>query len=391
VVNEAAVLLTIGGLMALGLATEALGRMTRLPRVTLLVLFGVLVGPAALDLLPVDIDRWYDLTADVALLMVGFLLGGKLSADFLRETGDRVMTVSIFEVLAAAAAVFAGLWALGVDPAMALLLAGMAPASAPAAIKSVVEEAEAKGRFTDVLLGIVAIDDAWGLIAFSVLLAVAQTLDGGGVFAALAYGGWELGGAVVAGLALGVPAAILTGRIWPGEATRIEALGIVFLTGGLALWMEVSFLLAAMVAGAVVVNFAAHHDRPFRAIENFDWPFMVLFFVLAGASLEVSEVSAIGVVGLAYIALRLGGLAAGGWLGARVCQAERSHGRWIGIAITPQAGVALGMALVAGSRFPDIKDQLIAIIVGSTVIFEVAGPILTRLALRRVGEIPESD
>jgi Kef-type K+ transport system membrane component KefB len=388
--DEAMTVLTIGGLLALGLATEALGSLTRLPRVTLLVLFGVAIGPSGANLLPVDVEEWYAIFADIALLMVGFLLGGKLSLAFLRETGRPVLFISVLEVAGVAAVLFAGLTAIGTDPVLALLLAGMAPASAPAAIKSVVSETGAKGRFTDILLGVVAIDDAWGLIAFSVLLAVAQAISGGGgVAEALGYGAWELGGALAVGLALGLPAAYLTGWLRPGEPTRIEALAVVFLCGGLALWLEVSFLLAAMVAGILVANLARHHTRPFREIENIEWPFMILFFVLAGASLEIGQLAAIGSVGLAYVALRLAGLVAGGWLGGLLAGTGPATRRLIGLAITPQAGVALGMALVAGNRFPEMRDQILAVVIGSTVIFEIAGPVLTRAALARAGETAE--
>ncbi|HSR72693.1 MAG TPA: cation:proton antiporter [Kiloniellales bacterium] len=385
--NDDVILLTLGALLLLGLATDALGRLTRLPRVTILVLFGVLIGPSGLDLLPVAIEAWYRLFADVALLMVGFLLGGKLSLASLRRTGRPVLWISAFEVLGVAAAMFLGLTALGFDFHLALLLAGIAPASAPAAISAVVDEARAKGRYTDILLGVVALDDAWGLIVFSVLLAAAQALQGGGgVLESLQYGAWELGGALLVGVVLGLPAAYLTGRIEPGEPTQTEALGVVFLCGGLALYLEVSFLLAAMLVGAIVVNLAQHHNRPFREIRHIEWPFMVLFFVLAGASLHLDEILEIGAVGAAYIGLRVAGLVAGAWLGGLLGKAEALHRRWIGLAITPQAGVALGMALVASSRFPELGDRILAIVIGTTVVFELAGPVLTRLALLRVGE-----
>lgn len=379
--------MTLGSLLLLGLATEAIGKFTLLPRVTLLVLFGVIIGPSGLDLLPVAIEQWYALFADIALLMVGFLLGGKLSLQALRETGREVLWTSVLEVIGVSTAIFLGLTALGFDVIISLLLAGMAPASAPAAIANVVEELGVKGRFTDVLLGVVAVDDAWGLIVFSILLAGAQSLSGdGGALDALRYGAWELGGALLVGVGLGLAAAYLTGRIDPGEPTQTEALGIVFLCGGIALYLEVSFLLSAMIAGAVVVNLAHHHQRPFREIKNIEWPFMILFFVLAGASLHLERLLEIGFVGLAYVALRVTGLVVGGWLGAFLGKADPLHRRWIGLAITPQAGVALGMALVAGSRFPDLRDQILAIVIGTTVMFELTGPVLTRLALLRVGE-----
>lgn len=381
------IMLTLGCLLLGALALETLAQRTRLPRVTLFILFGLLLGPGVLNVLPVNIDAWYTFFADLALLMVGFLLGSKLSRSKLRKTGKVILSVSVFEILGAALAVFLGLWAMGVDPLLAILMAGIAPASAPAATNDVVEQTRAKGRFTDVLLGVVAIDDAWGLLLFSVLLATAQVLSGtGNIAASLGLGLWEGGGALVLGLVAGVPAAFLTGRIRPGEPTLIEALGLVFLCGGLALWLKVSFLLAAMMMGATVVNLARHHQRPFHEIEHVEQPLLVLFFILAGASLHLGHLMHIGMIGLVYVVLRIAGLWAGGWFGAYLAAAPEGVQKWIGLAITPQAGVALGMALIAGNRFPELKETIIALTVGTTVVFEIIGPLLTQWSLYRVKE-----
>ena len=382
----ALIITTLGALLLLGLVGDLLSRALPLPRVTLLVLFGVVIGPPGLDLLPAQAADWYPLISDLALLMVGFLLGGKLSRETLGEVGTQVLTISAFEVLGVSLAMLLGLLAVGVQVEVALLLAGIAPASAPAAVINVTEQLGAKGRYTDTLLGIVALDDAWGLMVFSVLLATAQAFAGDGGADALAHGARELGGALAIGVAVGVPAAFLTGRLRPGEPTQAEALGVVLLAGGLALWLEASFLLTAMLVGAVVVNLASHHDRPFREIANVEWPFMVLFFVLAGASLEVHQLAAIGWIGLLYILLRASGLVAGAYLGGLVGGAEPRVRRWMGLAIMPQAGVALGMALVAGNTFPALRDTILPLVIGSTVVFELAGPALTRFAIIRAGE-----
>jgi len=382
----ALIITTLGALLLLGLVGDLLSRALPLPRVTLLVVFGVLIGPPGFGLLPDQAADWYPLISDLALLMVGFLLGGKLSRETLGEVGTQVLTISTFEVIGVSLAVLLGLLTMGVQVEVALLLAGIAPASAPAAVINVTEQLRAKGRYTDTLLGIVALDDAWGLVVFSVLLATAQAFAGDGGGDALAHGARELGGALAIGVAVGVPAAFITGRLRPGEPTQAEALGVVLLAGGLALWLEASFLLTAMLVGVVVVNLASHHDRPFREIENVEWPFMVLFFVLAGASLEVHQLAAVGWIGLTYIALRAAGLVAGAYLGGLVGGAEPRIRRWMGAAIMPQAGVALGMALVAGNAFPELRDTILPLVIGSTVVFELAGPALTRLAIIRAGE-----
>jgi Kef-type K+ transport system membrane component KefB len=252
----------------------------------------------------------------------------------------------------------------------------------------VVNETKADGLFTRTLLGIVAVDDAWGLIVFSLMLAMAQSLSGqGGSLTPLMTASWELGGALLLGIALGIPMAYITGRIKPGEPTLIEALGVVFLCGGIALRLEVSFLLASMVLGTVVANLARHHVRPFHAIEGIEWPFMILFFVLAGASLHTQSLLRIGLTGLAYIIFRFIGRLVGGWLGGAMSRADRSMRLWMGMALLPQAGVAMGMALVAVQRRPGLEEIVLPTVIASTVLFEVIGPVLTRIGLLRAGEI----
>ncbi|MCB9778477.1 MAG: cation:proton antiporter [Alphaproteobacteria bacterium] len=380
----AGLLITLGALLLAGLAAEAVGRRTRLPRVTLLIVMGVVIGPAVLDLLPAERIVWYPRLAELALLMVGFLLGGEFTAARLRQYGVAVLAVSVAVTLVTAVVVGAGLWLLGVPVALALLLGAIATATDPAACADVVSEAKAEGAFSRTLLGVVAIDDVWGMLVFTAALTGVGLATGTGVDGVW-EGLWEVGGAVGLGVGLGAPMAWLTGRIKPGEPTREEALGMVLLCGGLAEWLEVSYLLAAVVMGAVVANLARHHERPFRAIESIETPFLVLFFVLSGASLQLDALGDVGLVGVAYVVLRVLGRLMGGLLGAAAAGMPVATRRWVGPALLPQAGVALGMALVAAERLPELA-ALLPVAVLSTVAFELAGPIATRIALARVGE-----
>jgi Kef-type K+ transport system membrane component KefB len=381
-------LMTLGGLFLIGLLTDLLGRHTALPRVTFLLILGFLIGPSVLDILPDLTGKWFPIVANMALVMIGFLLGGKLTVGTLKQHGRSVLGISVGVALITALVVLTALLLAGVRLEIALLLAGIATSTAPIATVDVVHEAKAEGVFTRSLLGIVALDDAWGLMVFSLMLAAAQVVSGyGDGSEAIMAGAWELGGAVFVGIALGVPMAYLTGRIQPGEPTLAEALGAVLLCGGIAMWLEVSFLLAAMVLGVVVVNLARHHNRPFHAIEGVEWPFMILFFLLAGASLHVTSLAEVGLIGAIYIVCRIVGRFLGAWLGGALSHAPPTVRRWMGMALLPQAGVALGMALIATQRFPQFSETIFPVVIGATVLFEVIGPILTRSALVHVGDI----
>lgn len=377
----------IGAILLSGLAINYLGRMTRLPRVTLLLLFGFLIGPSGFNLLLSNGEAWLPVVTDVALLIIGFLLGGQLSRSNLKKNGRQVFYISLAAALLTAVVVLLGLLLLGVRLEVALLLAGIATATAPAATVDIVHEMRAKGDFTRTLLGIVAIDDAWGLIIFSIMLTLAGLYAGDAISTAeLLAGVWDIAGALFVGIGLGIPAAFLAGRIRSGEGNLVEAIGAISLCGGIALAVDVSLLLAVMVMGATIANFARHHIRIFHEIELIEWPFMILFFVLAGASLHVDALLQIGFVGIAYIVLRSAGKIAGAWLGAVISNAPDTLRKWTGIAMMPQAGVALGMALIADQRFPEIGNIVLTVVVGAVIIFELFGPIMTRHALLRSGE-----
>ncbi len=377
-------LLTLGAIFLAGLGADLLGRRTRLPRVSLLLILGVAVGPLGLDLFPDSSAQWFPLVTNLALVMVAFLLGGELTLELLREHGRAVLLISIAVVVSTVLVIAGGLMALGWSAALALLLGATGTATDPAAVSDVVREAGARGPFTRTLMGVVAIDDAWGLIVLSIAMALVLGFESPEAARVVALDALiELGGAVLVGCALGVPMALLTGRIGEGEPTQAEALGGVLLCGGVALLLDVSYLLAAMIMGVVVANLARHHRRPFRAIEGIEWPFMVLFFVLSGASLQVADLDAAAGLTAAYVLLRIAGRLAGGWIGARLSGSPPL--RRVGAALLPQAGLAVGMALLISQRVPGMGPVLAATVAG-TVVFELGGPILTRLALIRTGE-----
>jgi Kef-type K+ transport system membrane component KefB len=378
------ILLTLGLLFLLGLAADLIGRHSFVPRVTLLILTGLAVGPVGFDLLPEELVRdWFPPMTTVALSLVGFLLGEKLSLSELRAHGRLVLGITIAETTLALIAVALALLAIGLHPVAALLLAGIAAASAPAATYDVVRECGIKGDFTDTLLAVVALDDAVALLLFSLMMAAASAVDGSqSVMFSLTGGLREIGGSLLLGVLMGVPMAYLSGRIRPGEPTLAEAMGFILLCGGLATWLELSPVLCAMVMGSVVASLARHHDRPFHAIEGIEWPFLILFFILAGASTHPGALLMVGGITLVYMISRCAGTFAGAWVGAAWARASPEIKKWIGWCLFPQAGVALGMALMATQRFPEFESFLLPVVLASTVVYEIAAPAITRRALQ---------
>lgn len=378
---------TLGALLLAALAADWLGRHTPLPRVSVLLLLGVLAGPAVLDVLPAARESWEPVVTSLALAMVGFLLGRDFDRDRVRELGAAVFVVAVVGALVTAGVVAAGLVLLAVDVRVALALGGIASATAPAATLVMVRDLDADGPVTRMLTAVVAIDDAIAITVYTVLLAV-----GGAVGAGVAPGqlavdaAVEVGGAVVLGVLLGVPAAVLMRRLRGQQPTLLESAAIVLLVAGLAEWLGVSLVLAAVTVGVVMTNVDRGDVRPFRAVERVEWPFLAVFFLLGGAALEVGPlVEQTGLIA-AYVVLRTVGKVAGAAAGATAAHGSGSVRRWLGPTLLPQAGVGLGLALQLRDSAPEVASTVVPVVVVSTVVFELLGPVATRVALQRAGE-----
>lgn len=377
----------LGVILTASIFADTIARRTRVPRISILMLVGIVIAVIhQVWLGQRDGDLLGGLTEpliQLALVMVAFLLGSELKGSRLRRTGPLILVVSLFVIVGGGLLVGAGLLALGYPLVVAVTLAAISVATDPAAVSESVKENRKAGLLPKVLLGIVAIDDAWGIVVFGLSMATLGWVIGSEAELALLHALWELGGAVLLGAAIGLPAVWLTGRLRPGEPTQVEAIALILLLAGFSSSMGVSALLASMVAGSLVANLSHHHTRSFREIEHIEWPFLVFFFVLSGASVNLYQATDAIVLTVSYIALRVAGRVLGGYLSTLVAPARgKKLPGSIGLALTPQAGVAIGMALLAAERFPELRDTILPVVVASTIIFELLGPVLVRRVLR---------
>lgn len=378
--------LMLGPLLLIGVIADYIGRHSPFPRVSVLLLAGFAAGPSMFNLLSESvIEKVYPLLTDSTLIVIGFLLGKSLSLKDLKASGRKVLSMSLAVAVMTALAVCSGLYFLDVPLQLAVLYAAIAPSTDPAATVDVVHESGTHSPFSKVLLGITAIDDAWGLIIFSLLLVIAKGV--GGVWHAhiVLEALRDVGGGIVLGLFLGGPMSILTEKIRTSESTLVESFGMLFLCGGLAMHFEFSFILAAMTMGAVVINRSEHYTRPFREVERLEWPMIVLFFFLAGASMHLGAIVENWAVIAIYIGFRVIGRVVGAFLGALISNMNKGLAQWMGISLMPQAGVAMGMALVAAHNFPEYSE-LVSVVVAATVFFEILGPFCTSVALKVAGD-----
>lgn len=381
-------LVVLGLILLAGYIAHITGPRINVPKVTILLLVGVVCGPSVLDIVPHSAENWFPIVSHMALAMVGFLLGERLVGKGLRKYGKAVVVVMLGEIGCAALLVFLAALFAGAPMPLALLLAGIAPASAPAAIFETVREGRAEGPLTDTLLGVVAIDDAAGVLVFSVLFVLAQTVAAANTQLSHIFSGiWEIGGGVLLGGLIALPMSWLTKRVRRGEPTLVEAAGFVFLAAGIATASHASYLMTAMSLGAFLAWRVGDEARPFHVVEGVSEPFLAVFFVLAGLRFELDVLTELGWIGLAYVIARTAGLIGGGYAGGWLAAAPRVVRRRIGYCILPQAGVALGFALLAQNKMPQYGDSLLPLVIATTVIFEIAGPAIARWHLRKSGEM----
>ncbi|MFH1414575.1 MAG: cation:proton antiporter [Elusimicrobiota bacterium] len=279
------------------------------------------------------------------------------------------------------------------DTAFGTCFGAIATATAPAAVVMVVREYKAKGKFTNTLLGVVAFDDGLELMFFAIILAVARSMVGvkgsviSHVFTGVMHGLVEIAGAVIVGVVFGWLLSVLSKYVKSSSELLIYILGFILLNAGLSLFLGVSLLLSNMTMAGVLVNIDKTCFRFFDSIGSIDSPLYLLFFVLAGANLELNLLGSIGMVGIIYILARMLGKVLGSYISARLISAPGNVCKYLGIALAPQAGVALGMAMVLKNVFPNEGSYIVSTIIATTVVYEILGPPMTKYALKAARNI----
>jgi len=385
--SEGGGLAMLGLMLLAGYVAHIAGPRIAIPRVTLLLVAGAICGPSLLDIVPQNATRWFPFVAQMALAMVGFLLGENFVGKKIKEKGHSVLAVTLGQTLFGAAIVFAALAMAGAPVALAMLLAGIAPASAPAAIFETIREGNSKGPLTDIVLGVVALNDALGVILFSLLLVAAQALSAQGPHLSELFNGlWEVFGAVGLGALISFPMVWALTHVREGQPTLIEAAAFVFLCAGLASLLKVSYILATMVLGAMVAQRGRENLQSFHAIEGVREPFLAIFFILAGIRFDLSNLATVGFFAAVYVAARTIGFVLGGKIAGKIVKAPREVQSRVGWCILTQAGVALGFALLAQERMPEYGNSILPLIIGTTILFELSGPLIARWHLKKAGE-----
>lgn len=376
--------------MILGLLMTRIMKKINLPNVTGYLIAGLIAGPYCLRIFSAGELDSLTIVTDAALGFIAFSIGGEFKLSSLKQLGAKIFVITVFEAVGASVLVSSVLLLMGFAAPLALVLGAIASATAPAATLMVVRQYKASGPVTSTLLPVVAIDDAVCLMLFSILSSVAKTIEAGNGFdfkETILKPVLEIVLSLVIGFAVGTVLAVAA-KFFKSRANRISlVVTAVFLGAGIASLLGLSSLLLCMAIGAAMANLSPASDAVLEGSDRWTPPLFMLFFVISGAQFNFSILPQVGLIGVMYILLRSAGKYFGAMLGCRIVKTEKTVRKYLGITLLPQAGVAIGMAQLSLTVVPEYGEQIRAVVLCATLVYELVGPLLTKKALQKAGEI----
>ncbi len=395
-------ILTIAVMLFFGFLATRLTKLFRLPNVTAYILTGILLGPYVLGLASEGFMNATDFLPDVALAFIAFGVGEYFRMESLRKGGLKVIGITLAESLMASLLVFvftAGI--LHLPLSFSVVLSALAAATAPASTMMTIRQTHARGDFVDTLLQVVALDDVVGLLTYSAAIAIALTsLSGGtGDVSAVVLPIVKNICAMALGGVFGWILKLFLTRKHSSDNRLIISVGLLFFFCAVCSLLDVSPLLGCMIMGAVYINLS-EDESLFRQLNYFNPPILLLFFVrsgmgfrldaLAGSS-AVSGSMPLIVIGVGYFVVRILGKYLGAWIGCFAAGKAKPVRRFLGMALIPQAGVAIGLAAMCSRILgPGIGTDLETVILSSSVLYEIIGPAAAKLSLVLSGSIPKT-
>ena len=387
-------LTSLGLILLFALLVGHLVKVAKVPEVTGYLVAGIVVGPSVLGWVSHENLEALHVFSEVGLGLILFSIGGVFEIARMRRVGRRVLLLALTESMCAAVLVAVGLLAIGQRWQAAFMLAAIAVETGAASTLMVVRENNADGEFTESLIGVIGLNNILALVAFSLVaaaielttMASASGLDVLTVVRAIFPLLWQLVGSAALGFLVGLMLASWASQVVETGETLVLLVGSILLTVGVSSALDLSSLVASLGVGATLANLSVKSRQLFVALSHTDPPLYVIFFVLAGADLNVALLPSLGVVGAVYVLARAGGKLGGAWIGARRVESPRTVQQYLGLSILAQAGLAVGLVLVTRQRFPDLAPLVSTVVLGAVAVFEVAGPLSARFALDRSGE-----
>jgi Kef-type K+ transport system membrane component KefB len=394
------VILAVGIMLFLGFLTGLAVEKLKFPMITGYILIGILLSPSLFNIIPSETVGQLDIITDVALGIVAYLIGSNLHWEDLQRLAKTIMWIIPFESLGAWLLVTVVLVAAGpfIIPnetfwqtyfPMALIIGAVSSATAPAATMAIISEIRARGPFTTTLLAVVGFDDTIAVIAFAIASGIAQPLvNDVGSFSFSHMIGipalYILESVMVGGI-FAIALMYMIRLVRTREFLLVVVIGTIMLCTGVSVHFNLSFILANMVLGFVIINKVKRKELT-HVVEEFENVIFVLFFVLAGLHFDLSVLKVAGVLALLIVLARCSGKYIGVRMGATISHASDNVKNYLGLALLPKAGVTIGLILLASIEFPSFGVVMLNAVLASTILNELIAPPLTKYALVKAGE-----
>lgn len=363
----------------------------KVPAVAGYIIAGLILGISGFKIVNNEMIEKLSFISDFALGIVAFNIGSELKVSEIRKLGKSIFIIAIFEALGAFILVTGIVFILTKSIPIAIILGAVSSATAPAATVMVLKEYKAKGPLTSTLLGVVAVDDAICLMIYAVASSIAKVFikhEGITAYKVLFHPILEIILSIAVGGVFGILLTYLLKKSKNESEMLSFIIGTIILLVGVALGFKLSPLLCSMALGVMVTNISSHAKRGFSAIEKFSPPIIAAFFTLAGSRLDISMIPQLGVIGVAYLLFRIIGKLGGASIGASISKAPIKVKKYIGLGLLSQVGVAVGLAIVVSREFPgtELGKLVITILLATTIITEIIGPIATKSAIIKAEE-----
>ncbi len=364
----------------------------KLPKVTGYLLAGVLIGPSILNLVPKEAASSLAIISEAALGFIAYSIGSEMNFENLKKVGKSLIIITMFEALIPAVLVSLTMIYIFKQPlAFAITIGAIASATAPAATIMVIKQYEAKGPVVDTLLPVVAMDDGIAIICFGIAFSIAKSLMKAGGSFSIVQGIFMPIVEIIIAIGVGFTIGFILSYILPKIKGEDELLSFVivsiFIGIGLAEFLNVSTLLVCMMIGITVSNFASNSFRAISIINRITPPLFIGFFTLSGIDLNLGALKYAGLMGLGYVIARSIGKISGAFIGSKITNRDENVQKYLGLTLLPQAGVAIGLSMIAETVMPSLGSTIRTIILASTVIYELFGPYIAKTALMKAGEI----
>jgi Kef-type K+ transport system membrane component KefB len=380
-------LLSVGAVILLGLVGGKLSHRIKIPRVTGYMLTGLLFGPSLLGIITDDTLANIHIVNEIALGLILFAIGGEVEFRHLKAMGRKVIYIALAESFGAFTLVLFVSYFISGDWGISILLGSVSIATAPGVTLLVIREYQTRGVLTETLLAVVAINNILCLIVFRFCFSIFAVAAGNPLGATLFLLLKELFLSILIG---GAVAAVIT--FWEQHIDDLSELLMVIIGGlllaiGMAKTVGISHLMICLIIGAVTNNLSMMHRLVYAELRQTEMPFYIAFFVLSGAQLHLGSLAQLGLLGVGYLVARPLGKHLGAYFMGRQRAADPKVYHNLGLALVPQAGVAIGMVYTIMAGYPRLGEIIGTVIFSSVIVYEGIGPFLTRMALARAKEI----